>query len=321
MALVNFGVQNTPTGNTTPNHSFITRTIAAPTPVPTEPPVDASATTPQPSPTPQANAISNPTETASPTSQSSEGSKPAVETTELAAASGIPASGGAQATPQAGASQTIRSIVIPKSIRLKYDVKMDAKGIPLNANGDLLWLQDGKTYDARLEISHVFLGSRVQTSKGNITPEGLEPERFGDKVRSEVAAHFERDKGKVSFSANTPDTPLLPGTQDQLSVFIQLAAMFGNAPNSYPSGTILTFQAVGPRSVEEWVFTVGNMETLQLPGGEIKAIKLTRDATGEYAPKAEIWLAPDVAYLPVRIRLLQSNGDSVDQQWRSTQMP
>ncbi len=206
-------------------------------------------------------------------------------------------------------------------MRLKYDVKTQVKGISLAVNGELLWLQDGKTYDARLEISHFLLGSRVQTSRGRITPDGLEPERFGDKVRSEVAAHFERDKGKVSFSANTPDAPLLPGAQDQLSVFMQLAAMLGNAPDRFPAGTTISFQAVGPRSSDVWVFKVGEMETLQLPGGEIKAVKLSRDAVGEYDPKGDIWLAPDFAYLPVRIRLLQSNGDLVDQQWSGTQTP
>jgi hypothetical protein len=35
----------------------------------------------------------------------------------------------------------------------------------------------------------------------------------------------------------------------------------------------------------------------------------------------EIWLAPALGYLPVRIRLTQDNGDYVDQQWRSSSAP
>ena len=215
----------------------------------------------------------------------------------------------------------MRKFAIPASARLKYEVKGEVKGFPYHVNGDLLWVQDGKTYNARMEISHFLLGSRVQTSTGQLTAHGLEPTRFGDKVKSEVAAHFDRDKNKVTFSANTPDVPLLPGAQDQLSVFMQLGAMLGAEPLRFPAGTTLPVQAVGPRSAEAWVFTVGASERLVLPGGELSAVRLWRDPLGAYDPKVEIWLAPDVGYLPVRIRLTQSNGDVVDQQWLSTQKP
>lgn len=210
---------------------------------------------------------------------------------------------------------------VPAPARLKYDIKGEVKGFPYFANGELLWVQDGTSYQARLEISHFLLGSRVQTSKGQLTPQGLEPLRFGDKVRSEVAAHFERSKNKVSFSANTPDAPLLPGAQDQLSVFIQLASLLGGNPSRFAPGAAVTFQAVGPRSSETWLFTVGATESQTLPGGIIKATKLTREPVGEFDPRVEVWLAPSLDYLPVRIRLAQSNGDFVEQQWHSTQKP
>ena len=215
-------------------------------------------------------------------------------------------------------ARAVRSIVIPPPARLKYDINGEVKGFPYHVNGDLRWVQDGKTYDARMEISHFLLGSRVQTSTGQLTNFGLEPTRFGDKVSSEVAAHFDYEKNKITFSANTPDVPLLRGAQDQLSVLVQLAAMFGADPKGFPQGSTLPFQAVGPRSAESWVFTVGTTEKLQMPGGDINAIRLWRDPNGEYDAKTEIWLAPDVGFLPVRIRLTQPNGDFVDQQWRET---
>jgi hypothetical protein len=215
-------------------------------------------------------------------------------------------------------AKAVRGFVIPPTARLKYDIKGEVKGFPYQVNGDLRWAQDGKTYDARMEISHFLLGSRVQTSAGQLTRFGLEPTRFGDKVRSEVAAHFDYEKNKITFSANTPDAPLLAGAQDQLSVFMQLAAMFGADPKGFPQGSTLPFQAVGPRSADSWIFTVGAMEKLQMPGGDIRAVRLWRDPNGEHDAKGEIWLAPDFGYLPVRIRLTQPNGDFVDQQWRET---
>jgi hypothetical protein len=244
---------------------------------------------------------------------------PATPDVQIAAASAIPTPSPAAARlPDA---QALQNYAFPGSVRLKYDVKIEYKGIPVTFNGELLWLHDGKAYDARMEISLGLMGSIVQTSKGQLSAQGLEPARFGDKRRSEVAAHFERSKGAVVFSANTPDATLLPGAQDQLSVFMQLASMLGGAPNRFVEGVQIPFQAVGPRSSESWTFVVGPLETLALPGGTIKALKLSRPPANEYSPRAEVWLAPELAYMPVRIRLTEANGDIVDQQWSSTQKP
>ncbi|MBK6323900.1 MAG: DUF3108 domain-containing protein [Burkholderiales bacterium] len=240
---------------------------------------------------------------------------PTPETPTLLAAAEIPT----PTAPKPLPVKTVRNFVIPPSARLKYAITGEVKGFPYYVNAELVWKQDGQRYDARMEISHFLLGSRVQTSTGALTAQGLEPTRFGDKVKSEVAAHFEREKGKITFSANTPDVPLLAGAQDQLSIFMQVASMLAGEPNGYPNGSTLAFQAVGPRSADSWVFTVGAMEQLNMPGGEISALRLWRDPAGEFDPKTEIWMAPELGYLPVRIRLTQRNGDFVDQQWRSTQ--
>lgn len=232
-----------------------------------------------------------------------------------AAAVSTLAAGGAQA------SDAPLRLAYPEPARLKYEVRAEVKGISLSLNGELLWQHDGKTYNSRLEFSHFLLGSRMQTSKGTLGPQGLEPIRFGDKVRSEVAAHFDRSANKVTFSANTPDVPLTPGMQDQLSAVLQLSAMLGGEPQRYPADTQIPFEAIGPRSVESWTMVVGNTEKLTLPGGEVSAIKLSRGAVGPYGNRAEIWLAPSMGYLPVRIRLTEANGDVADKLWRSTQAP
>ena len=41
----------------------------------------------------------------------------------------------------------------------------------------------------------------------------------------------------------------------------------------------------------------------------------------EFDQKVEIWLAPQLAYLPARTRITDANGDFVDQQWKSTETP
>ena len=221
------------------------------------------------------------------------------------------------ATPPPSEPATpVKAYTVPGSVHLKYQVS--ANKFPFSLKGELQWKQDGETYDARLEFS-AFGQSRIQTSRGQVTSEGLSPIRFSDKYRSEVAAHFNREKGKVTFSANTPDVPLLTGAQDHLSILVQLAALMAANPSHYPPATTLSFQAVGPRDAETWIFTVGSEETLDLPGGELRALKLVRTPRQEFGQKLELWLAPALGYLPARLKITESNGDTLDQKWLATE--
>ena len=212
----------------------------------------------------------------------------------------------------------VGAVAVPASVRLRY--RVEANKFPFSLNADLLWRQDGAQYEARLSMG-AFGQSRVQTSRGEIGSQGLLPTRFSDKYRSEVAAHFERDKGRISFSANTPDVPLLAGAQDYLSVMLQLAAMMAGEPERYPVATTLTMQIAGPRDAEVWLFTVERPETLTLPGGEQKTIKLLRHPRRPFDQQVELWFAPALAYLPVRLRISEANGDYLDQKWISSEAP
>ncbi len=224
-----------------------------------------------------------------------------------------------ESTPAAAAStQPTPRFSIPASIRLHYQVTATARQIRLQGEGELLWHHDGTSYDARLEVSSPLLPRRIQHSTGLITAEGLAPLRFSDKARSEEAAHFLRDQGKVSFSSNRPDAALVAGTQDRLSVMLQLGAMVGGAPAAFPAGTVISIPTAGTREAEPWLFTVEGEETLELPGGKVAALKLIRNPRREFDQTVELWLAPGMDYVPVRLRLTQANGDWVDQQWSST---
>jgi hypothetical protein len=122
----------------------------------------------------------------------------------------------------------------------------------------------------------------------------------------------------VSFSSNRPDAPLLAGAQDRLSVLLQLGAMLAGEPNRFTEGTTLVIQTAGTREAEPWLFTVEGAETLALPGGSVVALKLSRNPQRDFEPRLELWLAPAMDYVPVRLRLTLPNGDWTDQQWSST---
>ncbi len=210
------------------------------------------------------------------------------------------------------------SFAIPGSVRMHYKVSGQSRSERWEADAELLWRHDGERYEAKLEISDAKRHARSQRSTGRITGDGLAPLRFSDKLRGEEAAHFVRDEGKVSFSSNQPDAPLLPGAQDRLSVLVQLAALIAGDPGKFGPGAAIAIQTATTRDAQTWQFTVEGNEPLQLPGGPAIALKLTRAARMEYDQKVELWLAPHMDYVPVRLRLTQPNGDWLDHQWSST---
>ncbi len=207
----------------------------------------------------------------------------------------------------------------PASAFLSYAVQGMAKGFNYHATSKLQWKNTAGRYEANLEVGAFLLGSRTQTSTGLLGPDGLMPERFSDKTRSELAVHFQRDKGVISFSANIPEVPLLKGAQDRLSVVLQLSALFAGDPTRYPPGTMLSFQTVSQREAEVWQFKVDNEETLNLPYGDLPSIKLLRTPRRDFDQRIELWLAPSLGYLPVRLRITNANGDFVDQLLRSVE--
>jgi len=219
-----------------------------------------------------------------------------------------------------GAGMPDYDYLVPGSVRLKYKGSGTKGFLALPVSAELLWSKDARAYEARLELS--LLGfSRVQTSKGAVGPRGLDPLSFGDKTRSEETAQFQRAKGIVSFSGNGPDAALMPLAQDLLSVYVQLASMWGANPARFSPGTPLPFQLVEKHRAGTRVFTVGATERLRVEGRELVATRLVCEASPEYDNRVEVWLAPALQYLPARIRMTQVSGDEVDIFWSSSEKP
>ena len=208
----------------------------------------------------------------------------------------------------------VTDIRLPGSVRLQYKVIGLSKNLNYQASAELDWKTNGDKYDAMMKVSAFLVGSRSMTSVGNITSSGLAPTRFADKFRNELAAHFEPEKGKIIFSANTPDAPWIEGVQDRVSVFFQLGGMLAANPVGFPPGSNITFLTIGPREADTWTFIIEAEETLDLMNAPMAALKLTRKPRKEFDQKVEIWFAPSLGYLPVRSRITQQNGDFIDQQ-------
>lgn len=287
---------------------------APPVPAPSAAPVEV-ATAPEPAasaPTPQA-AASAPAEMASDDADNGGGSQRGGMLGS--GGSGSAPSGSPSDTPTAGATVPLQ---LPGSVKLDFDATGQQGMQPMSGVfGELTWLQDGDRYNARLSLKVLFRTIRAQTSEGRIGPQGIAPERFSDRRRSEVATHFVRDTGEIVFSSANSRVPLQPGAQDRLSILMQLTALVGGDPARYTTGRTISLQVAGPRDADVWTFRVEGDETVATPSGEHAARRLVRLPRREYDQKIEVWLAPDLGWLPVRIRQTEANGDFADLQLRS----
>ena len=247
----------------------------------------------------------------------------ALSTTPAPAPANEPTATAPAAAVAPAPTERLPRFAFPPPVVLNYDVIGLTDGQKNVVSAAITWKHDGENYQASLQITKFLVSLRQWTSKGALTAGGLAPVRFGEKGfrRSEVASHFVRDEGRVIFSANSAPATLLPGAQDHLSVFMQLASLWAGEPNRLTGGDTLTFQSIGPKQAETWTFVVSPEEHITVPGGSMQAIKLTREATSDYSTKAEIWLAPQLAYLPAHIRLSEPNGNVLDMVWTDSQLP
>lgn len=232
---------------------------------------------------------------------------------------GTPGAAAGAASPTAGNIAGTQSLRVPGSVKLSFAATGQRGASPMQGVfGTLEWLQDGSSYDARLTLKLLFSTLLSQHSTGRIGPSGIEPERYSESRRGEVAAHFVRDQGQILFSNNAPPVPLLPGAQDRLSVVMQLGGLLAGDPARYPGGSQITVQTAGTREAGTWVFNIEGEEKVTVQAGEYTVRKLTRSPRKEFDVKLELWLAPSLGYLPVRIKQTQPNGDFADMELRES---
>ncbi|MEJ8855034.1 DUF3108 domain-containing protein [Variovorax robiniae] len=338
-------------------NKFITRTIViTPPAAKAEAPAPAAATPPppprvaKPAPPKRPRAITPPRTEPAPTpppilaAESSADPIPVEPAPEAPVAEATPAPDGASAgagsgTASAGGSPdgsaggvgsgagevttgATQPLVVPGSVKLSFEVGGQRGAQPYSGGyGELVWLQNGDEYNARLSLKALFMTFLSQTSVGHVDASGIAPTRYSEKRKSEVASHLVRDKGEIVFSNNSPSVPLLPGAQDRLSVAMQLGALLAGDAGRFPQGSKIRIQTVGPKDAEVWVFNVEGEETIEVLAGEFKARKLSRAPRHDYDYELDLWLAPEIGYLPVRIQQRQTNGDIVDMRLRAKSVP
>ena len=241
-----------------------------------------------------------------------------VPTLQPVATTPPPAKAKEEAAPSPAPAPTAAAVV-PPPVRLRYAVRARSHGIELPGQAELEWRHDGRDYELRLSLHAPLLPTRTQRSTGQLTAQGLAPTRFSDHRRSEEATHFDRRAQQITFSNNRAPVPLQDGAQDRLSVLMQLGALLSASGGA--GRDTLSLQVAGTGDAEPWQFHIEGEETLELPGGRVRALRLVRLPRHEYDQKLELWLAPGQDYAPVRLRLTGPEGEWMDQQWAGSDRP
>lgn len=233
-----------------------------------------------------------------------------------------PAETTAPKATQAPPTQMAKLGSFPDNTQINYRLTGQERGLTYHATGSLKWQVEAGTevtrsYEAELRVKAFLVGSRVWRSVGQLKEGGLAPTRYSDSWRGERAAHFEADAQKISFSGNLPSAPLLPGAQDQVSLFIQMAAAV--SAQNFNTGAELMVQTATARDAVNWTLTYKANEFIDVNGTRLETQRWVCLPRGKFDSQIEMWLAKSLGGLPARIKISQVSGNFIDMEMRSAE--
>ena len=224
------------------------------------------------------------------------------------------------AAPPASAADLAFLAQWPKDTRLTYKLGGNYRG-ELHGDARVLWQRQGTRYHTAVEMSAGLLASLSFTSQGDITALGLRPEVYEENVRGRRRGVRLAEDVRLNNGTRVarPDA-----VQDTASQFVELGHRFVTGRAKLEPGAQIDFSMARPGGIDDWTYDVIGAETLHLPRlGPVLTYHLKpRPLSKPRGPiSAEIWYAPSLQYLPVRIRITQGSDayiellvDTIEQQ-------
>ncbi len=200
----------------------------------------------------------------------------------------------------------------PANTRLSYSASGFYRG-RLWGDAQVLWQREGERYQVQLKISFGWLAHLYMTSQGQITPTLLLPEVFEEETTT-ARRHLRFTPEEVVLM-NGSRLPRPQGVQDSASQFVDLSHRFATAPSPLAVGQSVQFWLARPGGADLWTYDVVETETLETPRlGALQTFHLKpRPLANPRGPiTAEMWFAPALQYLPVRIKVTLSDEAWVD---------
>ena len=277
-----------------------------------EPFVDSS---PSPSPTPTPTAISSPNPNPG-AAESALASASAAATSDVDDGhSATAANGGAQSTGTADVYQDW-----PLDTRINVKITGQFRGA-VHGSGKVTWQRQAEKYQAQVALSFG-IGGLTMTSQGAVTPDGLNPLIFEENIVGRLrSAHFEPEaitigSGKRILRAGLPGGLGTGSFQDSASQFVELAWRFATGRATLAPGSTVTYWLGRPEGLYQYIYDISGPEPMQLAKfGTVNTWHLTpRPIPGlkKDAIYGEIWIAPSLQYLPVKIRMRNAEGVYLD---------
>lgn len=209
----------------------------------------------------------------------------------------------------------------PPPFRLEFDATATRSPLWITGDSDLVFTRADDGYSLVSETNAAGFYHARQSSRGVVAAGGLVPIEYTERRgrRPQATTKFDWRAHRVSFSAATDVAETRARMQDRLSLLLEL----GRALKLRPAATVVEVPVAGVRNTSLYRFEVRGRQTLELPVGRIDAVKLERpaDAPGnERHDRLEVWLAPALCWLPVRVRYADDRGMTIDQQLKGARI-
>jgi hypothetical protein len=240
--------------------------------------------------------------------------------------------------------------VLPRSAQANYQAVVTDGGKQTMLPANLNWRYDGSYYDLRFTLYGTVIGERSRYSAGLITSRGLAPVTARSasapaynltfdytqmRLRSwpQLSAIFATSVAATDASlaisgSNAAAEPSLDtlglqaGTQDPLSLVIQLGALIAGNPSQYVAGYRFSLPVINGTTDPEgppaklMEFTVVDDKNFvasgQFEGQPMPAVHLVHEPQNEQDVRIELWLGKLLDYLPLRQIITESNGNQID---------
>ncbi|WP_322031882.1 DUF3108 domain-containing protein [Paraburkholderia sp. J76] len=285
-----------------------------PAPKPAEPHTLRAAAPPEPHP--KAPASPPDTQAASAPAAASESNANAAGTNGANGTASAAPGNGKQPSAQATQASHGLKFSVPPSGELQYDTFYN--GVR-NQPGTIHWSSDGQRYDMVVRVPLPFVGEFSWTSKGRVDAFGLAPDQYIEKRghRPSDVTIFNRADKQIVFT-RTPNSLALPdGAQDRFSMVMQLASLVRGDPDAYKPGVTREFYVADNDSGETWPITTIGDETVSTDHGQVTARHFMRLPRREGDKRRiDVWLAPSLGWLPVRLVQTEPSGNQFELVWR-----
>jgi len=149
-------------------------------------------------------------------------------------------------------------------------------------------------------------------SSGALTPSGLRPQHFegkrSDADSRQVRADFAWETGQLTIvhDGRTETFALPPGTQDRISAMYQFMFL------SREKLQRLEFFMTNGRKLDHYLYTAQSSGDLETRLGRLATLHIVKQHRADESG-AELWLAPQYRFLPVRLLIQDEDGTRYEQ--------